>query len=928
MKKLLLTLLFTLLTTIAVHADGFVVSGRVADASTALPLSYANVSVKSQRMAVRTDDEGVYSLRLPAGTQEVTFSIVGYKSKTVKVDLSKNLTLDISLQPAAASLGTVTVTAKESRGITSASRIDRAAMSHLQPTSFADLLELLPGNISKPPSLSGANTISLRETGTLGANGQSVSNDDYNISSLGTLFMVDGAPLSGDANLQSVPGASGSASAEGKSSFVNRGVDMRSISTDDIESVEIVRGIPSAEYGNLTSGLVNIKRTRRATPLSARFKADGYSKLISLGKGFKLGYAHVFNIDAGYLDSRQDPRDSRQNYKRANFSLRLNSVFETPAVEATFTPQLDYTGSFDNTKADPDLTLRKTDDFKSSYNRTALTSGLQLRFKNMTALSSLSLTASAAVQNDRLERRLQVAPQRASIAPVSNAEGVHDGIYLVKEYVSDFVSEGRPVSLFLKAKAGGSLPLASLSNDYKVGAEWNFDKNYGRGQIYDPAKPLSVSWNSRPRNYRTIPALQVVSAYAEDNASLHIARHRLTLQAGVRSIMLVGISDKYENLHGKPYLDPRINLKWDFPAVSVGGHELNVLLSAGYGLTTKMPTVDYLYPQDYYKDLVQLNYYDILSPEEHSRVNLRTYIESPSNAALRPARNRKWELRLGASWAGNRLSVTYYQEKLTSGYRYTSIYRPYAYRRYDASAIDPAALTAPPVLENLPYEDVQVLGGYSQVANGSKIDKRGVEFQFNSARIRPIMTALTVTGAWMRSEYSNSQALFSPISEVIDGTPVSDAFVGLYDSDEGRVNELLNTNFMFDTQIPRWKLVFTTSLQCMWYVKTRRMKENGIPTAYISAADGRLHPFTQAEAEADPRLAALVKHYNDAQYNTMRVPTAMYVNLKATKQIGKALRVALFVNSIFDYLPSYEQNGLTVRRNTEPYFGMELNVTI
>ena len=60
---------------------------------------------------------------------------------------------------------------------------------------------------------------------------------------------------------------------------------MRSISTDDIESVEIVRGIPSAEYGNLTSGLVNIKRIRKSTPFTARFKADEYSKLFSVGKG-------------------------------------------------------------------------------------------------------------------------------------------------------------------------------------------------------------------------------------------------------------------------------------------------------------------------------------------------------------------------------------------------------------------------------------------------------------------------------------------------------------------------------------------------------------------------------------------------------------------------------------------------------------------
>lgn len=146
-------------------------------------------------------------------------------------------------------------------------------MQHLQPTSFSDLLELLPGNISQTPDMGKANTITLRETGAISATGaKSGLSDDYAITSLGTLFIVDGAPISGDADLQSVPSASAS-DPESKRSVTNRGVDMRTLSTDDIESVEIVRGIPSAEYGNLTSGMVNIKRVRRATlhrPLQGR----------------------------------------------------------------------------------------------------------------------------------------------------------------------------------------------------------------------------------------------------------------------------------------------------------------------------------------------------------------------------------------------------------------------------------------------------------------------------------------------------------------------------------------------------------------------------------------------------------------------------------------------------------------------------------
>ena len=188
-------------------------------------------------------------------------------------------------------------------------------------------------------------------------------------------------------------------------------------------------------------------------------------------------------------------------------------------------------------------------------------------------------------------------------------------------------------------------------------------------------------------------------------------------------------------------------------------------------------------------------------------------------------------------------------------------------------------------------------------------------------------TALTVTGAWFRTRYSNSMMLFEPVTDVVDGVSVSDHYVGLYDTADGRINTQFNTNFMFDTQLPRLGLVFTTTLQCMWYVKTRRLTEDGRPTAYLSSEDGQLHPYDDAAAN-DPMLKYLLKYYNPGLFDTYTIPTALYVNLKATKTIGRWLRVSAFVNRIIDYLPDYTSNGLKVRRNSEAYFGMELNFTL
>ena len=112
----------------------------------------------------------------------------------------------------------------------------------------------------------------------------------------------------------------------------------------------------------------------------------------------------------------------------------------------------------------------------------------------------------------------------------------------------------------------------------------------------------------------------------------------------------------------------------------------------------------------------------------------------------------------------------------------------------------------------------------------------------------------------------------------------------------------------------------------MWYVKTRRLKENGTPVKYISSVDGLLHDFENGSA--DPLLQQLIQSYSPRLFDTYKIPAALYVNLKATKTIGKWLRVAVFVNRILDYLPDYKSNGLTVRRSSEAYFGMELNFSL
>ena len=132
-----------------------------------------------------------------------------------------------------------------------------------------------------------------------------------------------------------------------------------------------------------------------------------------------------------------------------------------------------------------------------------------------------------------------------------------------------------------------------------------------------------------------------------------------------------------------------------------------------------------------------------------------------------------------------------------------------------------------------------------------------------------------------------------------------------------------------DTQIPEWGLIFSASVQAMWYVSTQRMQQNGTPYMYKSYLDGLDHPYTPEAVASDPILLNhLYYSVPEAAYNRYTIPPALYVNLKITKKVKDMMTMAIFVNKLFDYTPDFERNGILIRRNVTPYFGMEMTWTI
>jgi len=893
---------------------------RIVNGATREPIDLAAVSFRNdseKRAGGYTDSDGVFRHTLHPGSWTMTAVQIGFKPLKVEMTIPEADTFDTecAMFPNAL-LPEVVVTAREGRNSTGTSIIDTTAMQHLQPSSFTDLLELLPGNRSKDPSTGTPNIISLRTAANV------TPADDYMTSAIGTSFVVDGVPINNNAGMQSTTDTGHSSrNTEGK------GVDMRAIGTDDIEQVEIVRGIASAEYGELTSGLVNIRRKSGVTRMEARFKADTKSRLFHAGKGFAMpGDKWIMNADLGYLDSRNDPRNARENFKRITASLRSNKRWHSESLDIAWLSSVNYTGTFERDDNDPDLSVNNTvDRFKTANHSVSWNNKMTLTPVTESFLKALSFISGITHSRERMTQTRHVAPSRIMPMPVSLTPGSNYTGYLPMLYLARLDVEGAPLTAFVKLSAEMRVTTDGYTNGIKAGMEWNMSKNYGRGHVYDLTRPITAMTGTRPRAFSDIPAMHQLSAFVESRNMLRAGRHTFDATLGLRETRLLHLDQRYK-LSTKTYLDPRCTLTWTLPSVFTGNDVLVPELSCGWGVQTKMPVAAFLYPEPAYTDFEQLNYYH--NTERYRVMNVMTYVEDLTNYDLLAARNRKWEVRADVEFRNNRLSVTYFKESMKDGFRNTGFVHRYVYRRYDASGFDPVTADRAPVIDELPYTEERYQTVKTHTTNGSTTLKEGVEFTLQSRRIKLLHTRFTINGAWLRTTNNNSQPLWYKPGVIVDGKEIP--YIALYDDTDGSVYNSFNTNFMFDTDLPRLGLRLSMSMQCMWFTSRQTIFRSGRPTHYIGPDDdiSSPRPYTAA-CENDAALRQLIRHFNSGSFDAYRVPAEASFNFKATKLFWSGrINVAVYVNRIFNIAPDYLSNGVTVRRFSSPYFGMEVNLKI
>ncbi len=113
-KNILITNLLLFSTTLLLAQQKFTVSGTVTDRKNGETVIGASVYVKDNRSAnVITNSYGFYSITLPKGKYQLVFTMVGYQSDTVDIELSANLQHNNALTEKANELSEVVVTSKK-----------------------------------------------------------------------------------------------------------------------------------------------------------------------------------------------------------------------------------------------------------------------------------------------------------------------------------------------------------------------------------------------------------------------------------------------------------------------------------------------------------------------------------------------------------------------------------------------------------------------------------------------------------------------------------------------------------------------------------------------------------------------------------------------------------------------------------------------
>ena len=909
------------------------ISGTVVDKKTNKPVEAAVIVLSPAELYTTTDKNGEFTFaNVEAGNSVINIQFIGMETieEKLTVEPGKAYNLNFALEETNFRLTEVNIVATASKaGNSTASNISRQAMDHLQTSSLSDVMQLLPGAAIVNPDISSKNIITLRSAfDGVGSN----SSYGNSMNSLGTAVLVDGSPLSNNANLQLL-----ASTINGEMGNTGSGADIRTISTDNIESVEVIRGIPSVEYGDLTSGAVIIKSKAGKEPLNVRLKANSKTYQVSASKGLSLGSKWGnLNITGDYAYNTSSLYKSYVYYQRANLKFLWSNQF-TESFRAT--NSIDLGLSKDSRDLNPDdLRTKTVSEGKSKSIRLASNGTWDI---NHGWLKSLSYNASVSYKNDYsyMQELLSNAEALYSTcvtdgAILSNLPGQDifdiDGNKITNipagdmdkwikvlpyEYTSIYEIKGKELNAFAQVKLDLNKRWGNTNNHILFGADYKTDGNLGEGQIYDdefpPMRPAAGGGYAsyRKRAFKDIPFIHQVGIFAENTFNHSFG--------GTRDF-IAKIGARYDNINGKSIISPRINASMEIipEAFTIRG---------GWGITAKAPTALMLYPDDAY---FNFNNYDYQAPDG-TRTTVATIRKfETKNDDLKIAKMRKAEVGFDVKLFNKiRFSVTAYDELMENGYVFgkdLSCWQLVPFTRYNA--VKNASGEYVPQLDRT----YNIFASFSKPFNNIYSHNKGIEYELDLGRIDAIRTSFYIDGAYTSSKYRNEGASYTYNSNSNN----LERHVGIYQAGMmTRNKEKFVTTVRITHNIPEIGFVVTLATQINWMEKfwTEYLNDTA-PLQYISYADGKVYAF-EDWMKTDPNYSYMVSSVADTRFIAEKYFPTVTFNLNLSKEIGDKLTASFYVNNMFYNQPLYESKAnpgsfTNILEDNKLFFGFDLKFKI
>ena len=905
------------------HAQQITIAGRVTDEETQKPIEFASILMKENGLWAITGADGSFHIKnIPAGKVVLTIQCLGYATRQIALDINKDIPrLRINLKQENLKLDEVTVTAKrKDNESTTSYTIDRAALDQQQLLNVSDIATLLPGGKTVNATLMSDNRMALRS-----------GSQEKGSPSFGTAIEVDGMRLDNNATAGETAGAS-----------------TRTISSSNIESIEIVTGIPSVEYGDLSNGVVKVNTRKGKSPFIVEGKLNQHTQQIALNKGFDLGSrSGVLNASFEHARSFSNAASPHTAYQRNILSLNYMNIFMRETTPLTL--NIGLTGNIGgyNAEADPDNEL---DDYSKSRDNN-LHAHFELNWLlNKKWITNLSLRGSLSTVDCKSEDYTHTN----SATTLANLHAMEEGYFIATNYDSNpnapiilgptgywhvkQFNDSKPINGSLRLKADWTRRFDKMMSRLMLGAEYTGSRNNGQGSYYDDLR-YAPTW--REYRYDDLPALNNIALYAEEKVSIPTSKlSTLEITAGLRDDITIINGSEYGTVST---LSPRFNGCYTFWKNRRKRVVSELVLHAGWGKSVKLPSFQVLYPSPSYYDIEVFR-----SPSTANNTTVSAWYTRPSKALYNP--DLKWQytnqtdIGIEMNIKGTRVSLSAFHHRTYNPYMATTEYTPFSYYYTPVSALegltiptDGRTYTIDPTTGTVtvssadgssavvPNNERRFYLSNTRYINASPLDRYGLEWIIDFKQFKALNTSLRFDGNYYYYK-SEDETLFASMhnsNTKMTGTGEPYQYIGWYRGTNGTstaqtsiangaISKTLNLNTTITTHIPKIRLIMALRIESTLYSYRKNLSnfEGDVYPEYYTtwdAPDTKI-PFAEKfqwakdnDATLYNDLQNLVVHPNTAYVmNANRISAYYSANLSVTKEIGDHVSISFYANNFFN----------------------------